>query len=716
MSQSNVIEQSIIAFIIGNYMPYTAYVIEERALPEIDGFKPSQRRILYTMYRMGLLKGNRKKSQGIVGQTMFLHPHGDLAIYETLVRMARDSEALTIPFIDSKGNFGKQYSRDMKFASARYTEVRLEEVSKELFRDIDRNAAKMVDNYDNTMKEPKLLPVSFPTILVNPQMGIANTMASNIAPFNMAEVIDFTIAYINSPKTANVADHIIAPDFSTGGRIIKNEAVMKNIFETGRGTIEIRATHEIRDNSIVFTEMPYTATAEAIIDRISALIKEGKIKDIVDINNIYGIKSKGVEVVVKKGVDKHMLAEKLFKMTPLQSTFSCNFNVLINGRPRVMGIKEIIHQWIQFRVECIKNSIMHDIEKKVHKKRMLLALEQVLLDVDKAIKIIKETGKNAEVVDNLMKAFSIDKEQAEYVSEIKLRHLNKEYLIQRIAEIKDIQIQIDDLKDLHQNKRRIAKMLIEQLTEVKSKYAQARKTEVIEVESVSFKEEEVIDDYNVKIMITKEGYLKKMKFTSLKNKDAKIRLKEDDEIISECDTKNTADIVVFTDKQNVYRIRAHEIDDHKTSDFGEYIPAYLSLKDENVLYSSVTDYTEDILIGFEDGKIAKINMSAYNKNRKVLGKAYADKKAIYFRMLQKDEDVDLLAVSSIGKAIVLHTSISTSKTSRAVQGNQFMKSKNESIVTGYYEISEGQDVDYYRAKSAGVGKYLREGDFSDILK
>jgi DNA gyrase subunit A len=704
----DLIKQNITDTLETNYMPYSAYVILERALPEIDGFKPSQRRILYTMYKMGLLKGARKKSQGIVGSTMFLHPHGDGAIYETMVRMARDSEALLIPWIDSKGNFGKQYSRDMQYASARYTEARLESIAKELFEDINKNTVDMVDNFDGEMKEPRLLPVTFPTILVNPQSGIANGMASSIASFNLSEVVDFTIAYIKNPKV-NVLDYIVAPDFPTGGNIVYNKTKMNDILNTGRGSFDIRATYRFEKNAIIFEELPYTTTFEAVIDKITQLVKEGKIKDIVDINDIYGLHTKGIEITVKNNTNKELLVEKLFKMTPLQSSYSCNFNIVVDGRPKVLGVKEIVHEWVKFRANAIKRGANFDKEKKEHKKRMLEALKQVLLDVDKAVAIIRETKKNADVVVNLQGAFGIDEEQAEFVAEIKLRHLNKEYLIQRISEIETLEKEIAELDDLINNKVTLAKLIIKQLQNIKKVYGADRKSQVIEATDLPVIEAETIqvDDYNVKVFITKEGYLKKIPLTSLRG-NFNIKVKDGDEIVSEIETTNNSDILVFTDKQNVYKYKSYELEDHKPSVLGEYLPTMLGLKGEEILFTTVTnDYKGYLIVGFEDGKVAKIDLSAYEtkQNRSMLKNAYADKKALFFTHIQ--EDIDVFVVSSIDKGLLFNTSMINPKTSKTTIGVQVMKSKNDSVVAEYRLPKGGEDLEYYRTSGAGIGKYLK---------
>lgn len=697
-----------------NFMPYSAHVILDRALPEIDGFKPSQRRILYTMYRMGLLKGARKKSQGVVGSTMFLHPHGDQSIYETMVRMARDAESLLLPYIDSKGNFGKHYSRDMQYASARYTEVRLMPVARELFRDIDKNTVDMIDSYDGEMQEPRLLPVSIPTILLNPTQGTAVGMGTNIAPFNLNEVLDYTIAYLKN-KNVKVSDYILAPDFPTGGNIVRNDLVLHEIFEKGKGSIQIRAKYYIDGDTIVFTEIPYTTTYEAIVDKIVDLVKEGKIKEIVDIHDRLGIDKKteevnqGLEITVKKNTNKELLVERLFRMTPLQSSFGCNFNFILNGRPQTLGVKDIIHEWLLFRVKTIKRGLEYDVSKKQEKRHLLSALKQVLLDIDKAIAIIRETKKNSEVVERLMKAFDIDQVQAEYVAEIKLKHLNKEYLIQRTDEIATLEKEIEEIKELISNKKLMAKLIISQLEEIKKNYGQERKSDIIEVKELTkVKEEAVtIDDYNVKFFITKEGYIKKIPLTSLRG-NFTIKVKDGDEIVSEIETTNNSDILIFTDKHNVYKYKSHELENHKPSDFGDYIPSLLGLKDEEVLYVTVTnDYKGYLIVGFEDGKVAKIDLTAYETktNRTMLKNAYADKKALYFNHIH--EDIDVFVVSSIDKGLLFNTSMINPKTSKTTIGVQVMKSKNDSVVSYYRLPKDGEDLEYYRTAGAGIGKYLK---------
>ena len=707
---TNVISMDTTEVLKKNFMPYSAYVILDRALPEIDGFKPSQRRILYTMYKMGLLKGARKKSQGVVGSTMFLHPHGDGAIYETMVRMSKDAESLLIPYVDSKGNFGKHYSRDMQYASARYTEVRLQAIAKELFLDIDKNTVDMVDNYDGEMKEPRLLPVTFPTILTNPQNGTAVGMGTGIASFNLNEVVDYTIAYIKNPNS-NVADYIKAPDFPTGGNIIYDKNILDNIFNNGSGSIQIRAKYQIDDDVITFTEIPYSTTYEAIVDKIVELVKDNKIKDIVDMHDKMGINGQGIEITVKKNVDKRLLIEKLFKMTPLQSSYGCNFNLIVNGRPQQLGVKQIIHEWLQFRAKTIKRGAEFDKSKKEHKKHMLTAFKQVLLNIDKAISIIRETKKDSEVVQNLMSLFSIDKEQAEYVAEIKLKHLNKEYLINRISEIEKLEEEIKELNDLITNKTTLAKLIMSQLEEVKAKYGAERKSQIISLDSIPTieKEDIEVEDYNVKVFVTKEGYLKKIPLTSLRG-NFSIKVKDGDEIVKEFETTNNSDILIFTDKQNVYKKKTYEIEDHKPSQLGEYMHSMLELKDENILFTTVTnDYSGNLLIAFDDGKVAKIDLKAYEtkQNRSMLKNAYADKNALYFDHIH--EDVDLIAISSIDKVLLFNTSMINSKTSKTTIGSQIQKQKNDSTTVEYVLASnfETDDLEYYRVKSAGIGKYRK---------
>lgn len=707
----NVINRDVTDVLPTNYMPYTAYVITERALPSIDGFKPSQRRILYTMFLMKLLSGARKKSQGVVGQTMFLHPHGDASIYETLVRMARDSEALLVPFIDSKGNFGKQYSRDMQYASARYTECRLEPVSKELFKDINKNAVDMKDSYDGQMKEPTLLPVTFPTILTNPQIGTAVGMASSIASFNLKEVVDYTIAFMKD-NSANVMDYIIAPDFPSGASIIDNKESLSKVMNTGSGSINMRAKYKIKDKSIVFYEIPYSTTYEAIMDKISELVKNGNLKDIVDIHDITGINEVGIEVEVKNNTDKEMLVEKLFKMTPLQSPFKCNFNMIIDGKPKVLGVKGIIEEWVKFRKETVKRVMQFDMNKKENRMNMLLAFNKIVLDIDRAIEIIRNTKKNSEIVLRLQNEFGITEEQAEFIAEIKLRNLNEEYITERINEIKTLKDDIKELSKKISSDNIITDLIIQELEQIKQTYGVERKTDVIEVKELPKGKVESIsvENYNVRVFITKEGYIKKIPLTSLRG-NYTINVKDGDSIISEVETENVAELLVFTDKRNVYKRKLYDIVDSKPSLLGEYMPNLLELKDEAILYATVTnDFTGDLLIGYDDGKVAKIALKAYEtkQNRSMLKNAYADKKAIYFNHIY--EDIDLIAESSIDKVVLFNTSMINSKTSKTTIGVQVQKQKDGSTTNVYITVDQFEsdvDIEYYRVKSAGVGKYKK---------
>ncbi|TPF18102.1 DNA gyrase/topoisomerase IV subunit A [Priestia megaterium] len=707
-------QKTVVESLKENYMPYSAHVILHRALPEIDGMKVSQRRILYTMYKMGLLKGNRKKSQGIVGQTMFLHPHGDGAIYEALVRLAKDNEALLVPYVDSKGNFGKQYSRDMKQASARYTEVRLESIAKELFKDIDKNTVDMIDNYDGTFKEPRLLPVTFPSVLVNPSQGTAVGMASSICSFNLSEVIDFITNFLKDRNT-KVEDYIKAPDLPTGGDIIYDEKVFKNIYENGKGSFKIRSKYHFDGNSIIISEIPYTTTIEAIIDRIVELVKDNKIKDITDVNDIDGVNSKGIEITVKSNTDKELLMAKLFKMTPLEDTFSCNFNIIVDGRPKVLGVKDILIEWLKFRIKSIKRGKSFDIDKKSERKHLLSGLQKVLLDIEKAIEIIRNTKKNSEVINNLMEYFSLDIVQAEYIADIKLRNLNEEYIIDKANEIEKLTKEIDELNELIGSKKLLAQLIIDELQSIKKLYGKERKSGIInidEVEVLDNKEIEV-EDYNVKLFLTNAGYLKKVAATSLRG-NSKQNLKDDDYIIQELDSSNRADILIFTDKYNTYKLKAHELSDTKLSNLGEFLPALLQLKDEKIVYVTATvDYKEDLLIGYESGKLARINIKAYytKQNRKKLENTYnKDSQPLYWNTIK--EDIDVGAISDIDKVIIMSTSNINAKSSKNTKGVTFQKSKSDSRVVKYFNMDqfECESADYYKVSSAGVGKYKKKED------
>lgn len=705
---TNLIEMNVVDSLKSNYMPYSAYVILERALPSIDGFKPSQRRILFTMYKMKLMSGARKKSLGVVGNTMAIHPHGDSSIYGALVNMSVDAESMTLPYIDSKGNFGKRYSRDTEVASARYTEIRLQPIAEELYKDLNKNVVDIVPSYDGTEKEPLLLPVSFPNVLLNYQKGLAVGMASTIFPFNINEVLDFTIAFLKN-KNEDPLDYLTVPDFPTGGNVLYNKNSMKQIIETGKGTITMVANYEFKDNSIVFDSIPYESTYEEIMDTIIKLVKDGNLKEVTDIHNLMGNNSIGLEVTLKKNIDKELILAKLLRKTQLKKDMSCKFNIVDGDTPRVMGVKEIVQKWIVFRVGAIKRGIMFDISKKENRKSLLEAFYKISGDLNNLIQIIKTT-KNSEVVNILRDKYELTEEQGEYVAEIKLRNLNDEYVKQRFDEIKQLEKDITNLKNTYNSKKEIAEIIISQLTTIKDKYGKERKTKIIENDlTKTIVPEKIVDDYNLKLFITEQGYVKKIPLTSLRGSGEQ-NLKDDDRIINEIDLSNDSEILVFTDNHNVYKIKTYDIGDCKASQLGVYIPSYLELDDEKVLYITATkDFSGDMLIGYEDGKVAKVSVKAYEtkQNRKILKNAYANKKAIFFKHIH--EDIDLVAVSSIDKVLLFNTSMINSKTSKATIGAQVQKSKDNSITIEYTiaEDFDTDDIEYYRVKSAGVGKYRK---------
>lgn len=713
LNKNNIIETPIDEILTDNFMPYSAYVITERALPSIDGFKPSQRRILETMRRVGLLSGVRKKSQGVVGSTMYLHPHGDGAIYEALVRMSNDAECLTLPYIDSKGNFGKQYSREMQYASARYTEVRLNPIAKELFGDINKNAVPMKPNYDNTTQEPTLLPVSFPTILANPVIGTAVGMSSSIPPFNLGEIIDYTVNFIKSPKTVKPLDYIKAPDFSTGAEVIFDKDSYEKIYDTGLGSFQLRATYEClpKENSIHFKQLPYNTTYEAVIDKISELTQKGKIKEVVDVDDNYGLGTEGIIVRAKRGTDLESLAQKLLKLTSLTSTFSCDFKILVDGRPKTLGIEGIIRNWISFRVGVIKNVVSYELKQEEKQLELLLGIEKVLLDLDKAIEIVRNSDSDKESVEDIMSYFEVNEEQAEYISAIKLINMNKNYLLKKVGEIKTLISSIEDKTSFLQDKKRIAMHIINQLEKIKKNYPAPRKTHVISSDDVlEFKETLEVEKYSSTVFLTKDGYIKKLPHSSQRGNFVN-KLKDGDEILEQLESENDGELLVFTNQHNVHKIRISDIPDHKPSQIGTYIESEIELdKNEEVLYTLITkDFSENLIIGFEDGKIARIALSAYEtkQNRKKLQNAYANKRGILFKKIT--DNIDILAVSDIKKATLFNTSMINVKNSKTAQGNQVQKSKDDSKTVAYH-IVNGEDYEYYRVKSAGVGKYLRKED------
>jgi DNA gyrase subunit A len=717
MSKNNPIEQKIIDTLEQNYMPYAMSVIISRAIPEIDGFKPSHRKLLFTMYKMGLLTGAKTKSANVVGQTMKLNPHGDMAIYETLVRLTRGNNALLHPFIDSKGNFGKQYSKDMRFAAPRYTEVKLDKLCEEIFRDLDKNTVEFVDNYDGTLKEPTLLPTTFPSVLVNSNQGIAVGMASNICSFNLMEICETTVQYIQD-ENADIMQTLKAPDLSSGGQLIYNEKDIRDIYNTGRGGFKLRARYKYdkANSCIEINEIPYTTSTEAIIDAVVDLVKEGKIKDIVDVRDETDLGGLKITLDIRKSADPDALMNKLFKLTSLQDTFSCNFNILVKGSPRVMGIKAVLREWVAFRIECIKRQTLFDIDRKSERLHLLLGLRKILMDIDKAIKIIRETEQDQLVIPNLMKGFEIDQLQADFIAEIKLRNLNKEYILNKVSEVDSLQKEIADLKDIYGNEGKIKKIIIKQLHEVSKKYGQPRKTEIIREEHVEeITNEHLIEDYNLKLFLTQQGYLKKIALVSLRA-NPEHKLKEDDAFMQEVESRNKADLLLFSDKCTVYKLKIYEITDCKASSLGEYLPNLLQLeKDERIIHIVATDdYKGWMLFSFDNGKSAKIDLESYatKTNRKKLANAYSDlSPMIDIRFLT--EDIELVAFSSIDKVLIFNTSNINSKSSRDSQGVQVLKPKKGSLMTELKRIDEVgfEDLDYYRTQNIpAVGCYLKPED------
>jgi DNA gyrase subunit A len=717
MAMSNLIERKIVDTLEENYMPYAMSVIVSRAIPEIDGFKPAHRKLLFTMYRMGLLSGGRTKSANIVGQTMKLNPHGDMAIYETMVRLTRGYDALLLPFIDSKGNFGKQYSRDMRFAAPRYTEARLDKICEELFKDLEKDTVDFVDNYDSTLKEPTLLPATFPNILVNANQGIAVGMASNICSFNLKEVCEVAVAYLQDPS-ADLIQHLKAPDFASGGQLIYNERDIREIYETGRGSFKLRGKYRFdqANNCIEIYQIPYTTTAEAIIDDLIELVKNGKIKEITDVRDETDLNGLKITLDLRKNSEPDPLMNKLFKLTPLQDSFSCNFNILIEGRPRVMGVREILQEWIWFRMNCIRRQTMFDIRKKSEKLHLLLGLEKILLDIDRAIKIIRETEEETAVIPNLMQGFAIDQPQAEFIAEIKLRNLNKEYILNRTGEIAELEKEIAALRELHADEVKIKQLMIKQLREIGQKYGRARRTELIGEEHI----EEVtthhfIEDYNLKFFLTGHNYLKKVPLTSLRS-GPEHKLKDDDRIIQELETHNKADLLLFSNKHTVYKLKIYDINDHKASSLGEYLNNLLQLEaDEKIIYLVATDdYQGYLLFAFDNGKIAKVDLAGYatKTNRRKLTNAYSDLAPLVF-MKFIESDLELVAFSSINKVLIFHTNTINPKTTRDTQGVQVLASKKGSRMVAVKELSEVQftDLEYYRTKNIpAIGCYIKDED------
>lgn len=711
-------DQSVVSALENNYMPYAMSVIISRAIPEIDGFKPSHRKLLYTMYKMGLLTGEKTKSANVVGQTMKLNPHGDMAIYETLVRLTRDNGALLYPFVDSKGNFGMHQSRDMAFAASRYTNVKLDPICEALFRDIDKNTVDFVDNYDGLLKEPSLLPTAFPNILVNANQGIAVGMASNICSFNLTEVCEAEIAYLQNEQ-ADLATYLKAPDFATGGKLIYKEEDMRAIYETGRGSVRVRGVYNYdkQNNCIEITEIPYSTTIEVIIDKIIELVKQGKAREIADIRDETDKHGLKITIDLKRGTDPDKLMAKLYKMTPLEDSFSCNFNVLIKGTPKVMGVREILKEWTAFRLDCVKRSLSYDLDKKNHRLHLLLGLEKILVDIDKAISIIRNTEEEAQVVPNLMEGFAIDMIQAEFIAEIKLRHLNKEYILKRLADIKDLKAEIADISKTLSSQLAMKKVIIKELKEISKQYGKPRKTQLIlsdEIEEVSI--ENTVEDYNLRLYLTQQNYVKKVSLVSLRASNAH-KLKEDDKFICEIECANVDEVLFFSDQANVYKMRISDIPDCKASVLGEYLPNLLGLSDEKIVYMAVTkDYSGMMLFAFENGKIAKVPLKSYETktNRKKLTNAYYEKTPVTDMRFIK-EDTELVAFSDANKVLIFHTEKIAPKATRNSQGVQVLTLKKGSKLANICTLDEVSFTDfaYYRTKNIPArGAYLKEEDLA----
>lgn len=674
--------QPITETIEKNYMPYVMSVIVSRAIPEIDGFKPSHRKLLFTMYKMGLLTGARTKSTNIVGSTMKLNPHGDAAIYETMVRLTRGNGALLHPFVDSKGNFGKQYSSDMAYAASRYTEAKLDPICNEIFGGIDKDAVDMVDNYDSSMKEPVLLPTAFPNVLVSPNMGIAVGMASKICSFNLGEVCDGTIAMLEDPDitTDELLDIIKAPDFSGGAGIIYDKEKLREIYNTGEGSFTLRAryTYDKNENCIEILEIPYSTTIELILKKITDMIKDGSLKEVTDARNEIDLHGFKLTLDLRRGTDPEKLMSKLFKKTPLQDNFACNFNILIDGTPRTMGIGEILKEWIRFRMGCVKRELSFDLKKKNEKLHLLLGLGEILLDIDKAIKIVRETEKEADVVKNLMKGFNIDEIQAEYIAEIKLRHLNREYILQRISEINDLQKEIEELRSIISSETKLKKYIAKQLKEIKAKYALPRKTRLIYEEDVSeYTEEDYIENYNVHLVLTRDGFFKKITLLSLRASSIRgsdeHKLKEGDVITYEQDAENINELLFVSDKQKIYKARVCDFDQVKASSLGEFVPAKLDFDDgEKVIaMRALKGYepSHNIIYIFKNGKGVKIPVSSYETkaNRKKLINAYSDSSPIV-AAIYESEPFELMIGSKNGKAMIINTKLIPIKNTRTSVG------------------------------------------------
>lgn len=717
-----VVEERITETLEKNYMPYAMSVIVSRAFPEIDGFKPSHRKLLYTMYKMGLLSGPRTKSANVVGQTMRLNPHGDQAIYETMVRMSRGNEALLHPYVDSKGNFGKAYSRDMAFAASRYTEVKLEPICAELFSDIDKETVDFQPNYDNTMMEPMLLPATFPSILVNSNVGIGVSMASNVCSFNLAELCESTVAYMKNPSY-NLLETLKGPDFSTGALMLYDEEELEKIYRTGRGSVKVKAKYSFdkKDNVIEITEIPPTTTVEAIIEKIISLIKLGKIKEIQYIRDETDLDGLKIAIDLKRGIDPDKLMQKLYRITPLRDTFSCNFNILVHGYPKVMGVYDILDEWIDFRKDCVKRRVAYDLKKKRDKLHLLKGLEKILLDIDKAIKIVRETEEESEVVPNLMIGFSIDEIQAEYVAEIKLRHLNREYILKRTKEITDLIADISDMEAILESERRIKNIIIKELIDVSAKYGQPRKTQLYfsadEEEAVEAQE---IEDYKCTFFMSRSGYFKKITPQSLRMANTQ-KLKDGDVITQEIESSNKAELLFFTDNATVYKAKADDFSDTKASAMGDFIAAKLSFEPgENCKYMvQTTDYSGYMIFVFENGKVAKVSLKAYETktNRKKLANAYGSKSRLVEAFHIK-EDTMLMLKSTNERMIIFNTGMILPKATRDTIGVNAMTLKGKNLLDKAFIIDDekASELSKYKVKNIpAAGSFAKDLEDPDQL-
>ena len=718
--RADVVEQNITETLETNYMPYAMSVIVSRAIPEIDGFKPSHRKLLYTMYKMGLLTGARTKSANIVGQTMRLNPHGDAAIYDTMVRLSKGYGALLHPFVDSKGNFGKVYSRDMAWAASRYTEAKLAPICAELFRDIDSDTVDFVDNYDNTMKEPALLPTTFPNILVSANQGIAVGMASQLCGFNLGEVCDTTIAFLKNPEV-RISETLLAPDFPTGGEILYDARVIEDIYNTGRGGVKVRARwrYDKKENLIEIYEIPYTTTSEAIMDKVAELIKAGKVKEISDMRDETDLSGLKLTIDLKRGADPDKLMQKLFKSTTLQDTASCNFNVLIGGMPRVMGVRELLEEWCAWRTESVKRRVYFVLKKRQDKLHLLKGLKKILLDIDKAIKIIRETEKEADVVPNLMIGFGIDQIQAEYVAEIKLRNINREYILKRVEETASLESEIEDLEDTLARPSRIRKIIVSELEEVRKKYAEPRRTGILYdyAEDVDA-EEDAIEDYPVTLFLSQQGYFKKITPQSLRMSGEQ-KFKEDDALSMSVESSNAAELMFFTDKAQVYKTRASDFADGKASQLGDYLPAKLGMDEGESVMGMVLpgDYSGYMIFFFGNGKAAKVELSAYKttSNRRRLTGAYSDKSPLK-ALLHLKEDREIAVYSTEPRVLIVNTALLGVKTTRTTQGVALLTLKKKYVLdtVRFPEETGITDLARYRGRSIpATGALLKTEDSDD---